>query len=214
MIRVAVLMKGTGEPLKRVPVALVYDANGRRVMGQTDRVGVATFDAAPGSGKVLVDGVARHHGYLAGDIRIELWSLTDKSGSVNEQGAPSGTAGGSTAYPNMQVKRLPVNGGEVLTDSEGYLVDLDDWSEEFVRVQAAAEGLALTGEHWEVIRFLRDYYERHHSQASVRDVIKHFKKAWGDGKGNNRYLHDIFPRGGPQKQGNRLAGLLRTKGEH
>ncbi len=31
---------------------------------------------------------------------------------------------------------------------------------------------------------------------------------------SNRYLHQIFPNGGPQKQGNRLAGLLRTKGEH
>lgn len=27
-------------------------------------------------------------------------------------------------------------------------------------------------------------------------------------------LHRLFPRGGPQNQGNRLAGLLRTKGEH
>jgi tRNA 2-thiouridine synthesizing protein E len=45
-------------------------------------------------------------------------------------------------------------------------------------------------------------------------MIKHFRKIWGADKGNNRYLHEIFPRGGPQKQGNRLAGLLRTKGEH
>jgi cobyrinic acid a,c-diamide synthase len=33
-------------------------------------------------------------------------------------------------------------------------------------------------------------------------------------RGNNHHLHEIFPVGGPQKQGNRLAGLLRTKGEH
>ena len=51
-------------------------------------------------------------------------------------------------------------------------------------------------------------------QAQVRVMIKHFAQAWGPARGNNLYLHDLFPVGGPQKQGNRLAGLLRTKGEH
>jgi tRNA 2-thiouridine synthesizing protein E len=107
-----------------------------------------------------------------------------------------------------------VNDHEVETDSEGYLVRISDWSEAFVRAEAAQEGLALTNEHWEVIRFLRHYYEEHQIQASVRDLIKHFRRLWGAERGSNRYLHRLFPRGGPQKQGNRLAGLLRTKGEH
>ncbi len=111
-------------------------------------------------------------------------------------------------------KALLVNGSEVLTDSEGYIVNLDEWSEDFARAQARAEDLALTEEHWQVIRFLRDYYQEHGVQAQVRVMIKHFAQVWGPERGTNRYLHDIFPRGGPQKQGNRLAGLLRTKGEH
>ena len=45
-------------------------------------------------------------------------------------------------------------------------------------------------------------------------MIKHFKKVWGKDKGNTRYLHKIFPLGGPQKQGNRLAGVRKPKGEH
>jgi len=45
-------------------------------------------------------------------------------------------------------------------------------------------------------------------------MIRHFRDAWGPTRGNNHHLHDLFPRGGPQKQGNRLAGLLKTKGEH
>ena len=51
-------------------------------------------------------------------------------------------------------------------------------------------------------------------QAQVRVMIRHFAQAWGPQRGNNHYLHAMFPHGGPQKQGNRLAGLLRTKGEH
>jgi TusE/DsrC/DsvC family sulfur relay protein len=111
-------------------------------------------------------------------------------------------------------KTLLVNGRPVQTDSEGYLKNLDDWSEDFARVQAKIEDLELTDEHWQLIRFLRDYYAEHGVQAQVRAMIWHFTELWGPEHGNNHYLHDLFPRGGPQKQGNRLAGLLKTKGEH
>jgi TusE/DsrC/DsvC family sulfur relay protein len=122
----------------------------------------------------------------------------------------------ATTAPIIQpaVRRLRVGTREVETDSEGYLRNLDDWSEDFVRAQAQAEGLELSDEHWQLIRFLREYYAEHGVQAQVRAMIRHFAQAWGPERGNNHYLHQIFPRGGPQKQGNRLAGLLRTKGEH
>ena len=109
---------------------------------------------------------------------------------------------------------LDVNGIAIETDAEGYLVHRDQWSEDFARAQAAREGLALTGEHWEVLRFLREYFDAHGVQAQVRVMIRHFREVWGSARGTNHHLHDLFPRGGPQKQGNRLAGLLKTKGEH
>jgi tRNA 2-thiouridine synthesizing protein E len=129
-------------------------------------------------------------------------------------GAPGEFPAGSDAYPGMATRRLAIGDREILTDGEGYLVDPGDWSEAFVRAQAASEGLALTTEHWEVIRFLRSHYAKHTTQASVRDMIRHFRKVPASHMGSNRYLHQLFPRGGQQKQGNRLAGLLRTKGEH
>ena len=52
----------------------------------------------------------------------------------------------------MQTRTLIVNGDAVQTDSEGYLVNLGDWSEDFVRTEAEYEGLMLTDEIWEVIR--------------------------------------------------------------
>ncbi|CAG0959910.1 Sulfurtransferase TusE [Anaerolineae bacterium] len=111
-------------------------------------------------------------------------------------------------------RTILVNGKEIETDSEGYLKNLNDWSEEFAYARAHEEGLVLTDEHWQVIRYLRDYFHEHGVQAQVRVMIVHFKNEWGEARGNNHYLHDLFPIGGPQKQGNRLAGLLRTKGEH
>ena len=117
-------------------------------------------------------------------------------------------------YSASPQRAVTVGGRQILLDSEGYLCRLEDWSEEFAVALAKHEGLVLTDEHWEVIRYLRDYYRDHAVQAQVRAMIRHFTQVWGPERGSNHYLHEIFPRGGPQKQGNRLAGLLRTKGEH
>lgn len=117
-------------------------------------------------------------------------------------------------YPNMQNFTLDVNGDSILCDGEGYLLDLEAWSEDYVYASARREELALHDEHWQVIYFIRTFHDRHGVQAPVRDMIKHFKKIWGKEKGNSRYLHQIFPKGGPQKQGNRLAGVRKPKGEH
>jgi tRNA 2-thiouridine synthesizing protein E len=116
--------------------------------------------------------------------------------------------------PSTFVRALDVNGKDIFTDSEGYILNRDEWSEDYVRALASKEGLVLTDEHWDVVRFQRVFFGEHGVQANVREMIKHFRKKWGPEKGSNRYLREIFPRGGPQKQGNRLAGLLRTKGEH
>jgi tRNA 2-thiouridine synthesizing protein E len=115
---------------------------------------------------------------------------------------------------NFVQRTVNIQGHAVATDGEGYLSNLADWSEAFARVLAREEGLALTDEHWQVIRYLREYFHEHGVQAQVRVMVKHFAQVWGPARGSNHYLHDLFPIGGPQKQGNRLAGLLRTKGEH
>lgn len=114
----------------------------------------------------------------------------------------------------IYTRTLEVEGRQVLTDPEGYILNMDEWSEGFARALAAQEGLELTDEHWQVIQFIREYYEEHDVQAQVRDMVRHFREVWGPEKGNSRYLHDLFPMGGPQKQGNRLAGVRKTKGEH
>lgn len=213
MIAVKVLLKVTREPLKRTPVVLRRDVDGSETPPVlTDRSGVAQFDLPPTSGKVLVSGVERYHGRLDGEIKVDLWSIVQPGD--DSAGMPGEFPGGSNAYPSMSTRVVEVAGTEVLTDGEGYLVDPSTWSEGFARAQAALEGLPLGAEHWEVIRYLREHFAKHGAQAAVRDMIQHFRQVWGVEKGSNRYLHRLFPRGGPQKQGNRLAGLLRTKGEH
>jgi cobyrinic acid a,c-diamide synthase len=119
----------------------------------------------------------------------------------------------TNVQPN-NTRKLLINGKPISTDAEGYLRNLNDWSEDFVTVQAQHEQLTLQDRHWQIIRFLRSYFDEHRVQAQVRTMIKHFAPLWPDQPAMNHYLHELFPVGGPQKQGNRLAGLLKTKGEH
>ena len=48
-----------------------------------------------------------------------------------------------------------VNGVELETDAEGYLLE-PSFDDETVNVIAAAENITLTDAHWEVINYLRD----------------------------------------------------------
>jgi sulfur relay (sulfurtransferase) DsrC/TusE family protein len=47
-----------------------------------------------------------------------------------------------------------VNGQDLATDDQGYLLE-PDFGDEVVRVIAAAEGLDLNEDHWTVVRYLR-----------------------------------------------------------
>ncbi|MBU0750562.1 MAG: TusE/DsrC/DsvC family sulfur relay protein [Gammaproteobacteria bacterium] len=113
-----------------------------------------------------------------------------------------------------ETRYVTVGDRQIATDQEGYIQNMGEWSEDYARALAKQDGLELTDEHWQIIRFIREFEATHQVQPQVRTMIKHFTVLWGQERGNNHYLHDLFPRGGPQKQGNRLAGVRRTKGEH
>ena len=61
----------------------------------------------------------------------------------------------------------------------------------------------LSDNHWEVINFLREYYEEYQIAPAVR-VLKAIGKKLGKDKGNSKYLYELY---GPAKQACRYAGL-------
>lgn len=97
------------------------------------------------------------------------------------------------------------------TDHEGYLRHVDDWSEALATELAAADGIELTEAHWEVIRFLQEYYENYEIAPAIRILTKQIGKRYGKEKGNSKYLYELFPRG-PAKQACRYAGLPKPTG--
>jgi tRNA 2-thiouridine synthesizing protein E len=81
-----------------------------------------------------------------------------------------------------------------------------DWSEDKARAVAAAEGLALGEDHWEIVRALQEFYARHHGvEIRMRELQDALEEKFHH-KGGLKYLYTILP-GGPIAQGCRLAGL-------
>jgi dissimilatory sulfite reductase related protein len=106
---------------------------------------------------------------------------------------------------------IEVNGKTVETDEEGYLVNLADWTEECAVELSKQDELELTENHWEVINFLREYYDEYQIAPAVRVLTKAIGKKLGPEKGNSKYLYELFPYG-PAKQACRFAGLPKPTG--
>lgn len=102
-------------------------------------------------------------------------------------------------------------GKDYPTDEEGYLTDLSDWSSDLCIAMAKADAVELSEAHWEVINFLRDYYQEYEIAPPVRILTKQIGKRFGKEKGNSRYLYELFPNG-PAKQACKYAGLPKPTG--
>ena len=96
-------------------------------------------------------------------------------------------------------------------DEEGYLKDIGVWTEELAKEIAKSEGIDLSPEHWEVVNFLREYYEEYQIAPAVRILMKEMSKKFGKEKGDQKYLYALFPYG-PAKQACKIAGLPKPTG--
>ncbi|HHK9415648.1 TPA: sulfurtransferase TusE [Escherichia coli] len=101
---------------------------------------------------------------------------------------------------------LIFEGKEIETDTEGYLKESSQWSEPLAVVIAENEGISLSPEHWEVVRFVRDFYLVFNTSPAIRMLVKAMANKFGEEKGNSRYLYRLFPKG-PAKQATKIAGL-------
>ena len=106
---------------------------------------------------------------------------------------------------------IELNGKTYDTDEEGYLTDLKQWDKDVAVILAKDESLELTESHWEVIDFLREYYDEYQIAPAVRVLTKAIGKKLGKEKGNSKYLYELFPYG-PAKQACKVAGLPKPTG--
>ncbi len=106
---------------------------------------------------------------------------------------------------------IELDGKSYEVDEEGYLLDLNTWVPGLADIMAKDEDAVLTDAHWEVINFLREYYEEYQIAPAVRVLTKAIGKKLGKDKGNSKYLYELFPYG-PGKQACKYAGLPKPTG--
>ncbi len=89
-----------------------------------------------------------------------------------------------------------INCGEDLEmTEEGFLCDYRQWNEQVAYTIARLNGIDLTDEHWEIVHFIRQYYQKFKHLPNARVFTRAVRFELGKEKGNSRYLHKLFPDG-------------------
>ncbi|MEZ5727003.1 MAG: TusE/DsrC/DsvC family sulfur relay protein [Burkholderiaceae bacterium] len=81
---------------------------------------------------------------------------------------------------------IEINGKSIETDEEGYLVNLSDWDEAVAGEIAKTESIDMDENHWEVVNFLREYYDEFQIAPAVRVLTKAIGKKLRTGEGQQR----------------------------
>jgi TusE/DsrC/DsvC family sulfur relay protein len=100
---------------------------------------------------------------------------------------------------------LKVNGREIELNEDGFLAEPDHWCEEVANAFALLEDISeLTADHWTVIYYLREYYQRFRIAPMIRKLCK-------DTGMDLKRIETLFP-AGPAKGACKLAGLPKPTG--
>jgi dissimilatory sulfite reductase related protein len=100
---------------------------------------------------------------------------------------------------------INVCGKEVELDEDGFLNDPADWNNDMAAYFATVEEVdALTEDHWKLINYLRDYFQKFGVAPMVRKLCK-------DTGFSLKEVYDLFPTG-PAKGACKIAGLPKPTG--
>ncbi|MCH9696485.1 MAG: TusE/DsrC/DsvC family sulfur relay protein [Gammaproteobacteria bacterium] len=97
------------------------------------------------------------------------------------------------------------------TNDEGFLTNSEQWDESVALKLAESDDFEITDAHWEIIRFIREYYLQYEHLPNARLFVKAVKTKLGPEKGNSLYLYRLFP-DGPAKFACKYAGLAKPPG--
>lgn len=108
------------------------------------------------------------------------------------------------------MKSLMIDNQTIELTDDGFLSDRSLWSAAIATALADKVGIALTEKHWQVIDFLRQFYQQFQVIPPLRIFIKNLKLAVGEEIGNSLTLHQLFP-DSPLKLACLIAGLPKPK---
>ncbi len=91
---------------------------------------------------------------------------------------------------------LDVKGTSIETDVQGFLANLDEWSEDFTTEQAERDGVQLYNDHWELIYYFRDYYEENMTNPTMHTLVLDLgtkSSRYHDRKAYEKHIYRLFP---------------------
>lgn len=92
------------------------------------------------------------------------------------------------------------------TDNEGYLLDPADWNPDVAQAIAVQEQIEMTEAHWEIVHFVRDYFDRYQVVPENRTLLKTLRERHGKDVATRKYIHHLYPYGFGQ-QACKIAGM-------
>jgi TusE/DsrC/DsvC family sulfur relay protein len=96
-------------------------------------------------------------------------------------------------------------------DSEGYLVNPDDWTDDIAIELAKEENIDLIESHWQIPRFIRKYYSEHNVVPDVRHVDDYLSTENKiDKKDAKKVIFELFPYG-YVKQACKISGMRKPR---
>lgn len=100
------------------------------------------------------------------------------------------------------------------TDSEGYLLNITDWTPEIAALFANNAAIQLTPKHWTIINFVREYFLEYQIPPMEKIIVKYIslqKELMNDGLGDRSFskqlLYELFPVTIPRELICQIGGL-------
>ena len=101
---------------------------------------------------------------------------------------------------------ITLNGDLIEIDNEGFLLDPADWNIELANKLAEGENIDMQEAHWDVVLFVRDYYDQRQTVPEARHALKALREKYGKEKATRKFLYSLFPYGYGQ-QACKIAGM-------
>ncbi|MEW6016205.1 MAG: TusE/DsrC/DsvC family sulfur relay protein [Candidatus Zixiibacteriota bacterium] len=94
---------------------------------------------------------------------------------------------------------------KINVDEDGFMEEPEQWNEKVALALASTEGVDnLTENHWKVVNYLRDYYQKYGIAPMIRKLCKETGFSLKE-------IYDMFP-SGPAKGACKVAGLAKPTG--
>ena len=106
---------------------------------------------------------------------------------------------------------LQVGNLSVERDGHGYMLDPSQWNKEVALLIAKEEEVLLNEDHWMIIEYMRDYFDKNDIPADARFVFSLLSDRKSlDKKEARKLFFDLFPYG-YVKQACKIAGMRQPR---